>query len=98
MWNHPGLLLEIWMCPDEHNAGEFLPACYPLGPEGDAARSLNEPGSFCVLVFWAESHFDAMTFYYRLVHGEEYTTTHLQDHQPYPEAWIEAQRRYLAGL
>ncbi|MDX3774997.1 hypothetical protein QE250_12810 [Chromatiaceae bacterium AAb-1] len=98
MWNSPRLLLEVWMCPDENNPGEYLPACFPLGPEGDAARSLNEPGCVCVLVFFAESHFDAMSFYYRLVHNEEYTANHPEDYQPYPEKWIEAQRKFLFAL
>lgn len=98
MWNPPGLLLEVWMCPDENNPGEYLPACYQFGPEGDAARSLNEPGSVCVLIFFATSHFDAMSFYYRWVHDEEYTTIHQWDYQPYPPEWIEAQRKFLAEL
>jgi hypothetical protein len=88
MWKFPGLLLEVWLCPDQNNPGEYLPACHYFGPQGDAARALNEPGSFCVLVFRAESHLDGMTYYHRLVDSDTYTTTNESDRQPYPVAWI----------
>ncbi|SEH71171.1 hypothetical protein SAMN05660691_00933 [Rheinheimera pacifica] len=96
MWNLPTLLLEVWMCPDENNLGEYLPACLPFGPEGDAARSLIDPDSFCLLVFFAESHFDAMSYYYRLVHNERYTTNNPEDYRPYPAKSIEIQRKFLS--
>lgn len=35
-------LHEIWLSPDED--GQLLPSCIPLGPSGDAARNMNEPG------------------------------------------------------
>lgn len=38
-----GYLHEVWLRPDEY--GNLLPACIPSGPDGDAARALNEPES-----------------------------------------------------
>mgnify|MGYP007009307753 CR=1 FL=1 len=89
-------LLEIWMCPQED--GEVLPSCVPLGPAGDRARELNEPGSVCVLVFWARSHFDAMNFYNEFLGLGPYSTEHQQDHHEYPSEWLEKQRQYLLAL
>jgi hypothetical protein len=94
----PGLLHEVWMRPDECHPGEHLPACTLFGPDGDDARASNEPGSYCVLVFWATSHFDAMTFYHQWLHGETYTTREELDYRPYPAELTEAQRKYLDGI
>lgn len=45
-----GYLHEVWLCPDEF--GNALPACIAHGPDGDAARALNEPGSDWIWTFW----------------------------------------------
>jgi hypothetical protein len=92
----PGYLHEIWMRPDEH--GQLLPACLPFGPAGDGARALNEPGSSCVFVFWANSYFEAMTFYYSFLGFGTYTTNEEWDYKPYPQDWLEEQRGYINAL
>lgn len=61
MTKAPGYLHEVWYCPD--GRGNCLPACIPHGPAGDAARSLNEPGSEWVWTFWASSHIQAMNIW-----------------------------------
>ncbi len=53
-----GYIHEIWLCPDED--GELLPTCIHFGPAGNSARELNELGSFCAWLFFANSHFEAM--------------------------------------
>ncbi len=92
----PGYLHEIWLRPDED--GYYLPACYAFGPTGDGARELNEPGSYCVLIFWASSHYEAMTFYYSFLNYGTYTTDQEWDYKPYPLKWFEEQRAYLNAL
>jgi len=84
------------MCPDEN--GELLPACLPFGPSGDAARALNEPGSACVFVFWENSHYEAMRFYYSFLGYGTYTTDQEWDFRPYPEEWLDEQRAYINAL
>jgi hypothetical protein len=88
------LLHEIWETLDEH--GQTLPACCLTGPDGDAARQLltSEPGARLVCTFEAESHYEAMTIYHRLLGLGTYTTEHVQDMEPYPDAWL---RRQLSG-
>jgi hypothetical protein len=87
---------EIWLSPDE--SGQQHPSCISLGPTGDAARSLNEPGSKCVWVFWAVSHVEAMQIYYDFLDFGVYRSEFPEDSQPYPDAWIAAQQAYLSAL
>jgi hypothetical protein len=70
-----------------------LPMCCLAGPDGDGARDLNEPGAKLVWTFEAGSHFEAMTTYNDYLDRGEYTTTFEQDHAPYPDEWLERQRR-----
>lgn len=79
-----GYLHEVWLCPDER--GKLLPACIPHGPDGDAARALNEPGSEWVWTFWARSHAETMGLYYEFVGYGKYIIQDDVEHQPYSRA------------
>jgi hypothetical protein len=94
MRNTLGYLHEVWLCPDSH--GNALPACIPYGPDGDAARALNEPGSEWVWTFWASSHAEAMSIYYAFIGYGKYTTQYDEDRLLYPQAWYERQAAYLS--
>lgn len=96
MLTPPGFLHEVWLRPNEY--GQYLPACLHFGPSGDKAREMNEPGSICVLIFWANSHFEAMTFYYSFLDYGTYTTDEEWDYKLYPLEWFEVQRVYLNTL
>ncbi len=85
------LLHEIWEEPD--GEGGALASLCLAGPDGDEARALLRPGARCIRTFAAGSHFEAMTIYHRLLGRAPYTTTHAQDHAPYPDAWAERQRQ-----
>jgi hypothetical protein len=87
---------EIWLSPDED--GELLPSCIPLGPAGDAARSVSEPGSECVWIFWAMSHIEAMQIYYEFMDFGTYQTEFREDSMPFPNAWISEQLAFLSTL
>lgn len=93
MGKAPGYLHDVWLCPDGH--GNFLPACIANGPDGDAARALNEPGSEWVWTFWASSHAEAMSIYYEFVGYEKYSPNGDEDFQPYLQAVCERQATYL---
>lgn len=88
-----GYLHEIWMCPDER--GNSLPACIPHGPDGEAARALNEPGSEWVWTFWTRSHAETMTLYYEFVCYGKYAVKSDAEHQPYSRAACERQLTHL---
>jgi len=88
-----GYLHEVWYCPD--GRGNYLPACIPHGPDGDAARSLNEPGSEWVWTFWASSHIQAMNIYYEFVGYGKYSARYDDDLLPYSHAVYERQAAWL---
>ncbi|SDJ02027.1 hypothetical protein SAMN04487926_13034 [Paraburkholderia steynii] len=88
-----GYLHEVWLCPNEH--GQSLPACIPVGPDGDAARALNEPGSEWVWTFWTRSHAETMVVYYEFVGYGEYCVLNDLDRQPYSSDAYERQTTYL---
>ena len=90
-----GYLHEVWLCPDGH--GQSLPACIPYGPDGDAARALNESGSEWVWTFWTSSHAETMAVYYEFVGYGEYSVQDDLDRQPYSPAAYERQMAYLLG-
>jgi hypothetical protein len=82
------LVHEIWF------AADGLPSCVLAGPMGDSARKLiAEAGPRRLLRrFVAESHFEAMTIYNRILGRGPYETDFLaQDAAPYPDAWRDAQ-------
>jgi hypothetical protein len=82
------LIHEIWLTADG------LPACVLAGPMGDAARKLMaEAGPPRLLRrIVAESHFEAMTIYNRILGCGPYESDFMaQDNTPYPDAWRDAQ-------
>lgn len=91
-----GYIHEIWLCPNED--GELLPECIPFGPAGDASRDLHEPGSVCVWLFFANSHYEAMQIFYEFCGYGAYTTSEDWDFQKYPESWYREQQDYLQNL
>lgn len=50
---------------------------------GDNCRELLEPGSTLIHVFYANSHFEAMTIYYEFMDWGVYTTEFEVDKEPY---------------
>ncbi len=50
---------------------------------GNDCRKLLEPGSKLIHEFYANSHFDAMTIYYKFMDWGTYTTEFEIDKQPY---------------
>jgi hypothetical protein len=72
---------EVWQDP------QGLTMICLAGPMGDAARSLQEPGSVLLCVIEGDSHFDAMTKYYRYMGWGDYSTDQSWDLKPYPEEW-----------
>ena len=78
---------EVWV------GNDGLPGCCLAGPAGDGARRLfSEDGAKLIWTFEAGSHFEAMTKYHAHMGYEPYTTDLSQDRDPYPDAWLEAQR------
>src|SRR6185312_13177789 len=92
-----GYLHEVWLCPDGH--GNALPACIPYGPDGEAARALNEPGSEWVWTFWASSHAEAMSIYYDFIGYGKYSPQYDDDLLLYlrVDGWL-VRQRVRAGL
>lgn len=87
------LVHEIWEVVD-HN-GSVLPSLCLAGPDGEDFRKLHRQAAVkdgqsvphCVLRFEADSHFEAMTIYYRHYGWGEYTTDLAWDREPYPADW-----------
>jgi hypothetical protein len=61
------------------------------GPMGEEARSQIAPGARMIWEVEANSHFEAMTLYYRRMGWGRYTTEHEWDYQPYPLEWWQKQ-------
>ena len=73
---------ELW----EENEGQELTFCL-AGRHGDDARKLLSPDAELIWTVEAESHFEAMTAYYKFMGWGEYTTDQEWDIHPYPEEW-----------
>ncbi len=65
------------------------------GPKGDGARKLLAAGAKLIWTVDANSHYEAMTAYYKFKGWGKYTTDQEWDMQPYPEEWVKEQQ---AGL
>ena len=91
-----GFIHELWLTPDED--GELLPSCIAFGPSGNVARNLLESGSYCVWMFWANSHVEAMQTYYDYLGFGKYTTDQQWDFERYPENWYSEQNDYMQSL
>ena len=85
------LIHEVWEEIGER--GEALPGLCHAGPSGDGFREQLKPNARLVRTFEANSHFEAMTIYYRLYGWGDYTTEFAIDYEPFPQAWAEEQRQ-----
>ena len=87
------LIHEIWEVLDDQ--GHVLPSLCLAGPQGeDFRRRLHQDAietartiPQCVRRFEADSHFEAMTIYYRHYGWAAYTADFASDREPYPEDW-----------
>jgi hypothetical protein len=59
------------------------------GSHGDDARRTLSPQARLIWTVDAESHYEAMTAYYKFMGWGEYTTEQAWDMQPYPKEWSE---------
>ena len=85
------LIHEVWEEQDEN--GRMLESLCLAGEPGNDARARLGSAARLVTTFAASSHFEAMTMYYALYARGEYKTDYAWDHQPYPDEWLNAQRR-----
>jgi hypothetical protein len=76
------LVHEIW---EEEDERVVMTGLCLAGPDGESFRSTLNETARCVHRFQAESHFEAMTIYYRLNRWGAYTTDFEVDHSPYPD-------------
>jgi hypothetical protein len=83
------LVHEIWEETDDR--GQVLPSLGLAGPDGEGFRKLLREDARCVRRFEAESHFEAMTIYYRHYGWGEYTSDLAPDREPYPDHWAQRQ-------
>lgn len=91
------LIHEIWQVLGDD--GEALPTLCLAGPDGNGIRAMLHEEAVehgrgvpqCVGRFEAESHFEAMTIYYRRLGWGEYRTEFDQDREPYPDYWARRQ-------
>ncbi|MEQ1899351.1 MAG: hypothetical protein ABL866_01315 [Devosia sp.] len=84
------LIHEVWIDPTED--GQTHQSLLLAGPDGDGARKLMGPNCQQVTTFSADSHFEAMTIYYRIWEWGTYATDHDWDYEPYPESWAQRQK------
>jgi hypothetical protein len=78
------LIHELWENPEE---GTFT-VCL-TGQRGEAARALLSSSARIIWTFEAESHYEAMTIYYRHMGWGEYVTDQEWDFQAYPDEWLD---------
>jgi hypothetical protein len=83
------LLHEVWIDVDEET-GESLTSLLHAGPGGYEARALLHEAPLAH-TFYAGSHFEAMSLYREFLGEGPYTAEHPQDHEPYPDSWLEEQ-------
>ena len=57
------------------------------GPLGDSARKALSPDAELIWTVESDSHFAAMTAYYKFMGWGAYTTGQEWDMKPYPEEW-----------
>lgn len=88
----PGFLHEVWEYRDE--GGDELWACIAFGPAGEAARTFEGGLGSCILVFWADSHFEAMSWYHDFLSREQYTSEDPWDVTRYPSDWYATQEAF----
>jgi hypothetical protein len=59
------------------------------GSRGDAARKRLSPQAKLIWTVEADSHYEAMTAYYKFTSWGAYTTDQEWDMRPYPQEWSE---------
>ena len=79
------LLHELWLEGD--NDWTFCLA----GSNGNGARAMLSASAKLVWTVEANSHFEAMTKYYKHMDWGVYKTEHDWDNQPYPDDWDQTQ-------
>ena len=85
------LVHELW----EESDGPTM-VCQ-AGPAGDAAPASLGRRARLQWVFEARSHFDAMTQYHARMNWAPYTSSQLEDLDPYPAEWIARQQAALVA-
>ena len=76
---------ELWK---EENGCTFCLA----GSMGDGARAMMDSNTKLIWTVEADSHFEAMTKYYKFMNWGEYKTEFEQDKEPYSEEWMRTQQ------
>ena len=87
------LLFEVWEYAED---AQHLSSLEYAAPSRRGLPPLMPPGARLRAHLWASSHFEAMTLYYGLKGWGECTTDEPLDHEPFPDEWIEGQRK--AGI
>ena len=59
---------------------------------GDRARAMMESHAELIWTVEAESHFEAMTKYYKFMNWGAFKTEFEEDKNPYPKEWIKTQQ------
>ena len=76
--SYPGYIKhEVWQDP------EGITTLCLADKRGDSCRKLLEPKSKLTYSFYAASHYEAMTIYYKFMGWGVYTTEFEEDKQPY---------------
>lgn len=83
------LIHEIW---EEVIDGMVLHTCCLAGPRGNDCRTTLATKARLLTTFDADSHFEAMVTYNRLLGREDYSTDQPRDHQSYPVEWLTEQQ------
>jgi hypothetical protein len=89
-----GLLHELWEWPED---GMTLSLFCIAGPGGDESRAMLPASAKLVWTTWARSHFEAMSLLHERIGPEPHTSQEPWDFEPYPQAWIDEQRAFLAN-
>jgi hypothetical protein len=76
---------ELW----KEESGGYL-FCL-AGPMGDGARAMVDSVAELIWTVEANSHFEAMTKYWKFMNWGEYTTEFEEDKKPYPKSWTATQ-------
>ena len=81
------LKLELWKDIGGEKYSEYT-FCL-AGTRGNDARSSLSPDAKLIWTVEADSHFAAMTAYYKFMDWGTYTTDREWDMQPYPKEWLQ---------
>ncbi len=76
---------ELWK---EKNGYTFCLA----GSMGEGARATMQSGAELIWTVEADSHYEAMTKYYKFMDWGEYKIAFEQDKEAYPDVWVKTQK------